>query len=140
MSKLLPIVLLGALAVACEGDEETPTDPPVASEVEVTGSWSGRAGTDTFAMLLSQDADDVVVGAGSIQRNTGSQGFEVAGVVVGGQVSLTLRTQAGGFGDAEALINFTGAVTGSGDRVDGTLNGGGFDDVALSITRQAQSP
>ena len=139
MRKLVPMVLLGALTLACDSEDETPMEPPTDAEVTLTGSWSGRAGTDDFEMLLSQNADDVVSGAGSIQRNTGNQGFEVTGVVVGAEVSLSFRTQAGGLGDGETLINYRGTVTGSGDRVDGTLNGGGFDDIGLSITRQAGS-
>lgn len=138
MYKLLPLVLVGAITLACESDDETPMEPPADTEVELTGSWSGRAGTDTFAMLLSQSANDAVVGAGSIQRNTGSQGFEVSGLVVGADVSLVLRTQTGG-GDEEALINFQGIVASSGDRMDGVLNGGGFDDISLSLTRQRGS-
>lgn len=139
MYKLLPLVLVGAITLACESEDETPMEPPADTEVELTGSWSGRAGTDTFAMLLSQSASDALVGAGSIQRNTGSQGFEVSGLVVGADVSLVLRTQTGGLGDEEALINFQGLVASSGDRMDGVLNGGGFDDISLSLTRQRGS-
>lgn len=139
MKALLTLLVLSVASITAscdDGDGEQVTDPPDVADLSLTGSWSGRTGTETFEMLLRQLDDESVIGAGSIQRGTGSQGFEVGGLVVGSQVTLTLRTQTGGFNQAQTLINFTGEFSGSGDRVDGTLNGGGFERATLSLSRE----
>ena len=111
-------------------------DSPVAPEPDptVSGGWSGTTGTTTFQLTLNESATGAVTGSGSISE----PGFALALTVENGThvfPNLSLILAADGFQD----INLVGTVT-SATTIAATLNGSGFANDNINLTKSAASP
>lgn len=118
------LALLPFFLTAC-GDSTTEPEPdPV-----VTGSWSGTSQGATLNLTLSEGVGGAVSGSGNI---VGSDNIALTvrqGTHSYPNLSLVLGAQ--GYED----MNFAGRLL-SEDEIAGTLNGSGFDDFNLNLTRE----
>lgn len=121
--RLLLLAALGSIALGCsKGTEPTP-------EITVNGSWSGTVSSgETISMVLSQTGTSVT-GTGQLVGTGGSFALTVAGTYVKPAVALTLS--ATGF----SSINFASSAV-SQTAMPGTLNGSGYSNDALTLTRR----
>ena len=119
---VIPLILVASLALGgCTDDPVTPEPPTVA------GQWSGSMDGLTFSMLLTQDESQVT---GTGQGTGGSEGSDVltiTGVYLPPNVSLTIESSV------YSATNFTGVH--SEHTITGHLNGGGFENRPLTLTR-----
>lgn len=124
-------LILLAGGVACgDGDATGPGEPQ-----SLTGVWVGTVEDQSVEMILAEDESGAVEGGGSFRSSaSGSRAFQVEGVNVFPDVTLTLRTGTDPTAGAE-LINFRGQFSGE-DRVRGRLNGEGFDDARLLLEKE----
>ncbi len=154
--------LLAVALLPLGGCEALETTAPVERQ-EVTGSWvgtvetfartgagtglSGSTGPEIVEVLLTEDPEGRIAGAGSIrQTRTGAAGgltggggtvasraFEADGVNVYPEVALTLRPGTDPRRSTE-LVLFRGEFVGR-DVLSGRLNGGGYNNVRLRLRR-----
>ncbi len=115
------------LAAACGGDNGTtePEDP------EVEGQWNGPITTDvgsgSLALTLTE-ASGTVSGTGTLSVPGDAVALTVTGTYAPPNVSLQMTST--GF----EPMNLSGEV--SEDEIDGTLNGSGFVNIAVTLRRQ----
>lgn len=125
-----PLLLAGFLAfVACGGSEPVaPPPPPTAS-----GNWiatiTASGLTIAVNLSLSQDANMAVTGGGTFAAAT-SSAVSVSGFHNFPTVSLTVTSS--GFQD----MNYSGTMSADGTRITGTLNGSGFQNAQMNLTKQ----
>lgn len=134
----------------------------------VTGSWvgaidsfarsgagtglAGSTGPEIVEVLLTEDAEGRIAGAGSIRltrtgtagsltvggRTVASRAFEADGVNVYPEVAITLRPGTDPRSSTE-LILFQGEFVGR-HVLSGRLNGGGYNNVRLRLRRDRTLP
>jgi hypothetical protein len=121
MRRLVSAVVLSFI-VAC-GSESSATSP---ANDSVAGTWDGSSGNIGISMTLAQSGS-VVTGDGHISGAT-SVAFTVTGTFAKPNASLTLTAQ--GF----QPMNYSGTL--SGGFINGTLNGSGFVNAALPLTKR----
>lgn len=116
------------LAIAACGGDGGSTEPDIP---EVTGQWNGPINTSgaagTLALTLNE-SDGTVTGTGTLSTAGDALALTVTGNYAPPNVSLQLN--ASGF----EPLNLSGSVTE--DEIDGTLNGSGFVNVAVTLARQ----
>lgn len=120
---LIAVLLLGA----CGGDDNTGP-----ARIEVEGTWVGHFATSsgtqvTWSMTLIE-TNGAVTGSSTLVTAGESIAEQVTGNYVPPTVSLQFHSE--GFSDS----NLTGTV--SQTQLSGTLNGSGFNNVAVTLTRQ----
>jgi hypothetical protein len=122
----LPILLVGALAVACGDDDETPTGPGLD---ELVGTWDASLLTLTWNAMPSVTVDLVGIGATVtlVVNSNGTYSFTVAVPAQPDQVITGDFTLLGGnsfslTNDAEAGVVWTGTFTLSSDGDELTVN------------------
>lgn len=103
----------------------------VVVEPQFSGAWIGDPEGYTFQINVttSETAEGVISGSGTMSNSSTSVAVTVSGTHSHPSLSLTFR--ASGFED----MNFTGSFT-SMDVAPGTLNGSGFNNDAITFTRQ----
>lgn len=121
------LLILLAFALACGGDSNEPT------RIEAEGQWSGpinnNSGTPLGTMVLTLvETAGAVTGSGNVTAGTESLAITTTGTYAPPNLSLTLS--APGFND----MNLTGTVAET--ALTGTLNGSGFVNAAIALTRQ----
>lgn len=123
MRNLIILIVTAATIAAC-GDQgpEIPT---------FTGHWEGFVDAEFTVLISASEREGAVTGAGRFvgSPQQGTVAFSVSGVHLHPDVALTLRPS--GFAD----VNFSGTFDGV-DRVSGRLDGAGFTDDSLTLTRQ----
>jgi hypothetical protein len=121
------LVGLTLLIAACGGDSG-PTEPDVP---EVEGQWNGpittNLGSGSLALTLNE-ASGTVTGTGTLSVTGDALALTVTGNYAPPNVSLQMTSA--GF----EPMNLSGTV--SEDEIDGTLNGSGFVNIAVTLTRQ----
>jgi len=121
------LVGLTLLIAACGGDGGS-TEPDVP---EVEGQWNGpintNVGSGSLALTLN-DANGTVSGTGTLSVTGDALALTVTGNYAPPNVSLQMTSS--GF----EPMNLSGEV--SEDEIDGTLNGSGFVNIAVTLTRQ----
>ncbi len=120
--RLLPLLLLLVFAAACGDSPSQPRTP------SIDGAWSGSAAGFTLNLVLASGAAGVS-GNGTVSGEGTSIAVTATGTHVHPNVALTL--QATGFQD----LNFQGQFTDD-NTINGTLNGSGFNNFALTLRRQ----
>ena len=121
------MVALMLLAAGCGGDDSStePEDP------EVEGQWNGPINTDvgsgSLALTLTE-TDGTVSGTGTLSVTGDALALTVTGTYAPPNVSLQMTSQ--GF----EPMNLSGEVTD--EEINGTLNGSGFVNIAVTLTRQ----
>lgn len=108
-----------ALLSSCGGDSSGP-------EPSIDGTWTGVAQGGTFTLTLTE-TNNTVTGTGSVTGGSGSAALTVTGTFDNPAFSLTLASP--GF----QSINYAGEM--EGDALDGLMNGSGFVNEPLSMTR-----
>jgi hypothetical protein len=121
------VLTLVLLATACSGgDGSTEPDDP-----QVEGQWNGPittdAGSGSLALTLTE-IDGTVTGTGTLIVPGDALALTVTGTYAPPNASLQMTAQ--GF---EAM-NLSGEVTD--EEIDGTLNGSGFVNIAVTLRRQ----
>jgi hypothetical protein len=117
--------LATALTLACSDS----FGPQSALNGTWTGSASDGSATSISATLTLIESKGTISGSGNLSGTGGAAAITVTGTHTGANVSLTLSIA--GFQPA----NFTGAVEVGGLRMNGTLNGSGFQNFVLTLTR-----
>jgi hypothetical protein len=121
------LVGLTLLIAACGGDGGS-TEPDVP---EVEGQWNGpintNVGSGSLALTLN-DANGTVSGTGTLSVTGDALALTVTGNCAPPNVSLQMTSS--GF----EPMNLSGEVRE--DEIDGTLNGSGFVNIAVTLTRQ----
>ncbi len=120
------VVGLALLIAACGDGGSTEPDVP-----DVQGQWNGsfntNVGSGTLALTLNE-ANGNVTGTGTL----GTAGDALALTVTGNYAppNVSLQMTSPGF----EPMNLSGTV--SEDEIDGTLNGSGFVNIAVTLARQ----
>jgi len=119
-------VLAGALAfvAACGGGS------PAAPVTTLDGTWNGKVGSDQVSLGLTQ-TDTLVTGTGVLAGNTGLVQVDVTGGFQAPNFNLTLTAQ--GFSE---VIVFTGQLSTTAPQMVGQLNGSGFTQANLTLTKK----
>jgi hypothetical protein len=124
--RYLLVGLMLFLAGCGGGDGATEPDEP-----HVEGQWNGPINTDvgsgSLALTLTE-GDGTVSGTGTLSVSGDALALTVTGTYVPPNVSLQMTSQ--GF----EPMNLSGEV--AEDEIDGTLNGSGFVNIAVTLTRQ----
>jgi hypothetical protein len=108
-----------SFAIGCgDATEPTPT---------ITGSWSGSGGGISVTLSLTQSGQSVT-GNGSLSGAGGAAALVATGNFTNPSFSLTLSAQ--GYEDS----NFAGTM--SGNSLTGVINGSGFNQVGMTLTRK----
>ena len=109
-------------AVGCGGDKATAP----AVNTSATGSWTGTSSGSTLSMVLN-DNSGTVTGSGTLSASS-SIALTITGNHAGANVSLTMS--APGY----EPLNYAGTLN---DRtIIGSLNGSGFTNQSLVVTKQ----
>ena len=121
-----PLAVLALLVLAACSDSNEP------SRIEVEGSWTGQFTTSggtavTLNMTLIETAG-AVTGNSTLVSSGGSLAETVTGTYSPPSVSLNFHSE--GFSDSN-LAGTVGETT-----LTGTLNGSGFNNIALTLQRQ----
>jgi hypothetical protein len=124
--RYLLVGLMLCLAGCGGGDGSTEPDEP-----QVEGQWNGPINTDvgsgSLALTLTE-GDGTVSGTGTLSVTGDALALTVTGTYVPPNVSLQMTSQ--GF----EPMNLSGEV--AEEEIDGTLNGSGFVNIAVTLTRQ----
>jgi hypothetical protein len=108
------------------GDGSTEPDEP-----QVEGQWNGPINTDvgsgSLALTLTE-TDGTVSGTGTLSVTGDALALTVTGTYAPPNVSLQMTSE--GF----EPLNLSGEV--DEEEIDGTLNGSGFVNIAVTLTRQ----
>lgn len=125
--KSLALAVLFAVMSGCGGSSE-PT--PVGNAIN--GTWSGTAGSTTVTVAIhSVGESGILLGNGTTTSGSVTRSVDVEGAFVApSDVSLHLVA-------SQFSVYFSGAVNGS--AMHGTLAGSvaGYNDVAITLTRQS---
>lgn len=127
MQKFLSVLALLAVmvfAAAC-GDSGTGSEP---RKFSTTGRWTGTASQTTVTVTLNENSGNIT-GSGNVTGGGESLAVNVTGTNAANAISMTLT--AAGF----QPVNFTGNIT-SATSMNGTLNGSGFENFALTLNKQ----
>ena len=137
-SRAVVLVLIAVLGNACGGDEG-PSAPQMPEPISVTGSWSGSmvtsfGGARTLSMIL-QEANSTISGSYAITVPDSEPYWTgtVQGERAGDSLSLSLPGSDGA--GSVGTVEFSGEVTGA-DSIEGVLNGSGWFDTPIVLTRQ----
>ena len=117
MRRFLATIALSALA-GCD----SPTGP-----ADLTGTWEGTNSVVTVTLHLTESSGSVT-GTGSIVSLGNSYPVTVTGTLSGSALSLDATVTGAG------SATYSGTVRGS--RIDGELNGAGFDHYEFDLTKQ----
>lgn len=123
---VFPLMMALALSAAACKDSGTAPEP----DPTVSGSWSGTSQGLTMNLTLSEGVGGAVSGSGNIVGDADNLALIVRqGTHV--YPNLTLILGATGFQD----LNFTARLS-SATQMTGTLNGSGFDNFNLNLTKK----
>lgn len=114
-------VALTALLAACGGDSGEP-------RLSLTGTWAGSLEASTMRLTLTQSGTDVT-GNGTVTAGTTSIPLTAVGTVSDGS-SFALTVSSSGF----SPLNFSGTFGKT--TMTGTVNGSGFTNAAVTLSRQ----
>jgi hypothetical protein len=114
--------LLAATLVGVAGCDKATEPTPV-----ITGTWSGSGGGISAMMTLTQSGS-AVTGNGSMSGSGGAAALTISGSFTNPNFSLTVSSP--GFEN----FNFSGTL--SGNSMTGVLNGSGFNQAGMTMTRQ----
>lgn len=120
MRRVATLAAIVLLALGCSGDSTGP-------ELTVTGVWSGAMSDGTANLTLTQSGSNIT-GSGSLSGPGGTEAVTVTGSFAKPNVSLTLT--AAGF----SPINYSAEL--NKNRLVGEMNGSGFSNLAVTLTRQ----
>ena len=120
------VLALGAGAIGCKGDGGGPVGPTPT----IAGRWSGsaKAGLVDFSATFTQRGDSVG-GTGRFSSPLGGDDFTVQGVLRGTDVDLILTS------DELGATTFRGRFIAA-DRIEGTVDRPGEDDLDLTLDRE----
>jgi|GEM_PF-2070555 len=129
---LLPLALLLAAALpACDSADPEPQLPPPAAP-SLSGQWQGN--TTVQGSLLTLNLQLVESGGNVNGNGTINLGTPLAVSATGTynfpSVAMTIRSS--GFAD----LNFSGTLGADGRSLSGTMQGSGFDNFGITLTRQ----
>jgi hypothetical protein len=123
MRRALALLAL-PLLLACSDNGSEPDSRP-----NVTGTWSGSVGTGTGTMTLTHNTSTgQITGNGSISAGVAALAITVQGTYARPTVSLTVSSPG------YEPFNFTG--THSGNSITGVINGSGFVNTGVTLTKQ----
>lgn len=122
MRRLLALMLVSG-ALACGGSS------PAAPVTSLDGTWNGSTGAYQVSLGLTQ-SDTVVTGTGLMAGNTGIVQLDVTGSFHAPNFTLTLSAPQ--FPD----VVYTGQLSSTTPQMIGQLNGSGFTQTALTVTRK----
>lgn len=116
------LLLLAGLVAAFAGctDSTSPSDP-------VSGRWRGATLEVTVDLTIARDGPNIS-GSGNFAFFDGSTAFTVSGTWVAPNISLVLSSP--GFQDTHLGGTLEGGV------IDGLLNGSGFTNVEMVLSRE----
>lgn len=122
IAMLLP-ALLSVSLMACGGDSTEPAPTPTA-----TGTWIGSATGVTLTATITESASGSLSGSGNFNGPEGAVAVTITGTHTHPSISFTMTST--GFTD----VNYAGSFTGN-NTIQGTLNGSGFVNFALTLLR-----
>lgn len=128
MKRMLTMVLMGALLLAPGACGKDSTGPVNTAAGRWTGTGHSGDVTFTLTLTLTQTPEGRVSGSGTIAAAGDAVALNASGVFNDPTLSLTLT--ASGFED----MNLTATVAGS--AATGTLNGSGFTNSSVTLTKQ----
>lgn len=99
---------------------------------DLSGQWSGSSQGVTLELTLDEDSDDNLSGSGSLQAEQTISVTVSSGDHSGASFSTTLTSS--GFED----VTYSGTVDITEEEeveLDGTLNGSGFNNFSITLTR-----
>jgi hypothetical protein len=121
MRKLFLLMLtMAVVTVSSCGD-------PAAPEPTMAGTWTGSGGGISVNLSLTQ-AEHSVSGNGSMSGGSGALALTATGSFTNPNFSLTIS--APGYED----MNFAGTL--AGNSATGVINGSGFNQVGMTLTRK----
>lgn len=121
MRRLFVVVFSMAVLTAGGCRDSTAPEPTIA------GAWSGSGGGISMSMSLTESAH-AVTGNGSMSGPDGALAMTVTGTFTNPNFSLTVTAQ--GYEN----MNFAGTL--SGNSATGVMNGSGFNQVGMTLTRK----
>jgi hypothetical protein len=123
MRRRLFIFATVALTLGCGSDALGPV-------TTVDGQWYGNENGYALSVTLAQTATGDVTGSALLAGNSGSTEATVSGTFVFPTLTLTISPQ--GF----VPLTYTGTMSQTAARIDGRLNGSGFTDLVISISKR----
>jgi hypothetical protein len=121
LARYARLAIACALLVACGGDASAP-------KTTLTGTWAGQLEGNTFQLTLTQAGTDVT-GTGSVRAGATTFPLTAAGTV-SNSTSFSLTLSSSGF----SPLNFAGTFGRA--TMTGTVNGSGFTNAAVTLTKQ----
>jgi hypothetical protein len=115
------LAVLSAALLGAGGCDKSTEPVPV-----ISGSWSGSASGVSVTLSLTQSGESVS-GNGSMSGPSGAAALGVTGTFSNPNFSLTVSSP--GYED----FNFAGTL--SGNSMTGVINGSGFNEVGMTMTR-----
>jgi hypothetical protein len=131
MRKIIIAAVFVLAITACGSDSSEPTLP---AKPSVTGTWratvTGSSGTSSnITVTLNHDTiSNAITGSGSFSQGTASAVLTVQGFYATPQVTLTMS--------AQGFQSMTATATHNASQIVGTLNGSGFSNAALVLSKQ----
>jgi len=127
--RVLVVACVLATLAACGDSGTTPPPPPT-----VTGTWTGffttAGGAPVDVSLLLTESSGQITGSGTFAvGSAGALAFNITGVHSFPSMSITMTSS--GLNDA----NYAGTVDPAGTTINGTLNGSGFVNQSLTLTK-----
>jgi hypothetical protein len=95
-------------------------------EITASGTWSGSTGSQTISMTIA-DNGGTVTGSGTISSSSGPRALTITGSFTKPTLSVTLQS------GIAPPANLAGDI--SGNTLSGTLNGSGFNNTSITMTR-----
>ncbi|NIR38166.1 MAG: hypothetical protein GWO22_19950 [Actinobacteria bacterium] len=136
-----PVLLLALLAFAACDDIEITDVEPSATDIDLNGFWEGSASGTAVDLSLRHDTlTDEVRGFGALVRTGGSVAFRAEGLVDDERDIITLLLELSTptiTGESGVTLVYYRARPFGVNRIQGSLNGGGFDDATLTLQRTA---
>ncbi len=125
MSRLARVLACALLLASCGGGDKTGPTP-----IEVQGTWQGSLtdGSNATISLTLAETAGTVTGSGNLATSATAIAVTVTGTYAEPHVSLTLAAPGFNNTNLSATVGETS--------MSGTLNGSGYVNAALTLTRQ----